>query len=309
MPRKGKALERLTALIESLLVPMGGTVTSPAYLPDKVTGNRREVDIAIRLKVGTSPILVIVECRDRYGIEDVTWIEQLAQKRNDVNADKAVAVSSYGFSQPAIRKAEFYNIEIRKLDMLTAADVQDWFRAGSAEHVSENAFIHGVKIQVQDVGQDQLTAQIHAHLHEISRGNIDQKFLISKPDKQPCSIRDVWEIQRNLLPIFGGIPETNTKIRRKVKINFPDPKTRYFIPGRSELIDVVNLIFDVDLSIDRAEIPIRRIHSYSDVVSSLVQTVEYEAGGGILSIHKDSQSGNRYVTFRPADDRDENKTK
>lgn len=307
MPRKGKALERLIALIESLLVPVGGTVISPDYLPDKVTGNRREVDIAIRLKVGTSPILVIVECRDRHGVADVTWIEQLAQKRNDVNADKAVAVSSYGFSQPAIRKAEFYNIEIRKLDTLTAADVQDWFRAGPAEHVSENAFIHGVTIQVRDVGQDQLTDQIHAHLHEISRGNIDQKFLISKSDKQSYSIREIWEIQRKLLPIFSGVPADNTKVRRKVKINFPDPNNRYFILGRSELIDVVNFIFDVDLSIDRAEVPIRRIHSYSGVGGSLVQTVEYEADRNILSVHKDSQSGNRYVTFRPADSRDENK--
>lgn len=307
MPRKGKTLEQLIALVERLLVPEGGTVTSPAYLIDKVTSQQREVDIAIRQKVGTSSILVIVECRDRQHGEDVTWIEQLAQKRNDVNADKAVAVSSSGFTQPAIKKAAFYNIEIRKLDSITTADVQSWFTAGPVEGVSENAHILGVTIQIQDAGHLLLSDQLREQLDNVSRGDIDQKFLRSKLDNQLCSIREIWMTQSNLLPIFRGVPEDGAKIHRRIEIHFPETNNRYTISNNNEVLDVINLIFTVDLSIDRTEVPVKRVHSYSGMEGALVQTVEYEANGSVFSVHRDSQSGNRYLTFRPAESCNENK--
>ena len=91
--RAGRDLEQLVAHLETFLGPQGAEIQSPDYLPDRVTGERREVDISIRLHVGSAPVLVIAECRDRSRVEDVTWIEQLASKRDDVGAAKAIAVS------------------------------------------------------------------------------------------------------------------------------------------------------------------------------------------------------------------------
>ena len=65
MARKGRELERITALIEKCLTPPAAEVQSPAFIPDRITGSLREVDIAIRYQVGSVPILIIIECRDR----------------------------------------------------------------------------------------------------------------------------------------------------------------------------------------------------------------------------------------------------
>src|SRR5262245_39374323 len=97
--------ELLVARIEEWLGPKGATVKSPDYIADRVTGELREVDASIRLHAGSAPILVTVECRDRVSVQDVTWIEQIASKRDSVGAARTIAVSSSGFTGPARSKA------------------------------------------------------------------------------------------------------------------------------------------------------------------------------------------------------------
>ena len=75
---KWREFEVLIVRIEQWLGPRGAEVKSPDRIPDRATGESREVDASIRLHVGSAPILVTVECRDRVKGEDVTWIEQIA---------------------------------------------------------------------------------------------------------------------------------------------------------------------------------------------------------------------------------------
>src|SRR5215217_6263461 len=110
-----REFERLVALLENHLRPQGAIIQSPDSIVDKVTGELREVDASIRYKVDAIPILVTIECRDRVAMQDVTWIEQLVTKRNDIGASATIAVSSNRFTEPAIKKAKFYNIETRLL--------------------------------------------------------------------------------------------------------------------------------------------------------------------------------------------------
>jgi hypothetical protein len=70
--------------------PTGLEVTSPAYITGRRSGSRREVDVAIRGQIGMTQLLIILECRDREGTEDVRWIEELASKKTDVGADRPV---------------------------------------------------------------------------------------------------------------------------------------------------------------------------------------------------------------------------
>ena len=56
MSRKGKELELLVARLEKILAPEDATITSPDYLLDKITGGKREVDVSIRSRIGSSPI-------------------------------------------------------------------------------------------------------------------------------------------------------------------------------------------------------------------------------------------------------------
>ena len=101
MVRPGRALEQLVAVLERVLDPTDVVITSPDKIVGKLSNQEREVDVSLRARVGSAQILVIIECRDRQGAQDVRWIEELATKREDVGADKAIAVSPTGFSEAA----------------------------------------------------------------------------------------------------------------------------------------------------------------------------------------------------------------
>jgi hypothetical protein len=123
-----REFEKLIARIEQAMAPSGATVKSPDHIPDNVTGQLREVDASIRYKVGTCPILITIECRDRSSIEDVTWIEQLVEKKRSLGAAMTVAVTSSHFSAPAIKKAAASGIEIRALAEASPNEFVQWLR-------------------------------------------------------------------------------------------------------------------------------------------------------------------------------------
>lgn len=97
-----KQFEKLVARIETALSPIGAKISCPDRIPDLTTGELREVDASIRYMVGTIPILIIIECRDRKRHQGSEWIEQLAIKRDHLGAAKCIAVSSSGFTKPAV---------------------------------------------------------------------------------------------------------------------------------------------------------------------------------------------------------------
>ena len=126
MTEQSKEFERLASRIEGALAPLGATVTCPDHLVDRVTRRKREVDVSIRARVGSTDLLITVECRDRAKMEDVTWIEQLATKRDDIGANLTIAVSSSSFSSAALEKARFLRIETRIIEEITETEIVSW---------------------------------------------------------------------------------------------------------------------------------------------------------------------------------------
>jgi hypothetical protein len=119
-----KEFERLAAQLESSLAPTGALVKSPDRIRDKVTGQLREVDASIRYSVGSSDLLITIECRDRVRTQDVTWIEQLATKRFQIGADRTLAVSSTPFTAAALRAARLHGISTRLISEVTTEDIR-----------------------------------------------------------------------------------------------------------------------------------------------------------------------------------------
>jgi hypothetical protein len=77
-------------------------------------------------QVGSSDVLVILECRDRQATEDVDWIEQLASKREDVGAHLAIAVSSSGFSSGAMNLVDARGVLTRTVEELSDPELLGW---------------------------------------------------------------------------------------------------------------------------------------------------------------------------------------
>jgi hypothetical protein len=70
----------LSPTLERVLAETEIDIRSPDLIMGQFSHSRREVDVAIRGRIGATDVLIVVECRDRAQTEDVTWIEQLAQK-------------------------------------------------------------------------------------------------------------------------------------------------------------------------------------------------------------------------------------
>jgi hypothetical protein len=126
MPRQGRKLETLVRDLEVFLARAPVTVKSPDYLPGRLSGARREVDVSISGIVGSTTILAIIECRQRRTRPDVTWIEQISTKKNDVAAHHAIAVSSKPFTSAARTLAANLGIELRTFAEVDKSLVLGW---------------------------------------------------------------------------------------------------------------------------------------------------------------------------------------
>lgn len=124
MARKGRKFELSYQWLYSL-DKNKYTITSPAYLYDRASQGNREVDVLVEYlddkgfqrKIG-------IECRDRKSVVDVTGIEQLKQKKEDLGLDFLIVTTTKKFTEGAINKAKYYGVIIEEAEMLNA-DVID----------------------------------------------------------------------------------------------------------------------------------------------------------------------------------------
>lgn len=141
-----REFEQLIAAIEAQAVPRGALVKSPDRIRDLVTGRMREVDAAIRMRLGTADILMTIECRKRSKAGDDPWIEQLASKRQKIGAAKTVAVSASGFTDSARKTALQHGIELRVLSEVQPGDIEAQLTGRGAVHLFRQ--IEGVACEV-----------------------------------------------------------------------------------------------------------------------------------------------------------------
>lgn len=124
MSRKGRKFEKAYEWLYSL--DNRFTVTSPAYLYDKASEGMREVDVLVEYTDAEGlPRKICIECRDRGKSQDVMWIEQLQQKREDLGLDYIVATTTSAFTAGAIRKAKYHGIIIEQAELLSKKTLED----------------------------------------------------------------------------------------------------------------------------------------------------------------------------------------
>lgn len=129
---KGRALEELVARLEAVAAGGKAEVRSPEFFTGRRSQGRREVDVTVRSRVGSTTVLVMFECRDRAKTNDVRWIDEIAGKRDDIGADVAVAVAAGGgFSEAAKTAAAAHRIDLRTVEEITVDDVVSWCRLTS----------------------------------------------------------------------------------------------------------------------------------------------------------------------------------
>lgn len=128
--KPGRKFETMVADIERSFSPEGATIESPSKVYDKAIQDFRDVDVAIRYTVGTHPVLIVVQCRDRSRPATVQWIDEVIGETRDLCANVVVAVSSSGFSQKAKTKAKHHGIRTRVLEEVTPEEIAAWKNFG-----------------------------------------------------------------------------------------------------------------------------------------------------------------------------------
>ena len=124
----GKDLESLVRRLEELLIPDGFDIGVNRRVLDDDGVQLAEFDIEIRSVAGLRSVSWLIECRDRpsQGAAPSSWIEQLVGRRELHHLDQVIAVSTTGFSEPAIRLARQANIVLRRVE--NVADLASDFR-------------------------------------------------------------------------------------------------------------------------------------------------------------------------------------
>ncbi len=130
MSYKSKKFEQIIFQIYDLLKQNNSEVIWDGKVKDPDNPKQdRQIDILIKNEGFTTH----VECRDRKSKQDVMWIEELQGRKQSLNADFLIAVSSSGFTSGAIKKAKRFEIELRDLRSLSKEDVLSWGKACSID--------------------------------------------------------------------------------------------------------------------------------------------------------------------------------
>ncbi len=106
----GKEYEILIANLYQSLEP-NAEVTHDDYIFDETAKIKRQIDVSIKYKLAGVDILIIVQAKDYKHKANVTVVDQFKTVINDTKANKGILICSKGFSDAALTKAAFYNIE------------------------------------------------------------------------------------------------------------------------------------------------------------------------------------------------------
>lgn len=122
-PRTWPGFERLVAALHAKVDPAAAVRWNEAVLGK--SGTRRQLDVTVRGRIGTTDLFVVVECKDYSRPVGIELVEAFVAKLEDVAANKGVMVARTGFTRDALARAERAGISPA---VLRPARDEDWDR-------------------------------------------------------------------------------------------------------------------------------------------------------------------------------------
>ncbi|MBW8036430.1 MAG: restriction endonuclease [Planctomycetes bacterium] len=293
--RAGRDLEKLIAYLEEFAGPKGMTVTSPDYIMGKLSGSWREVDATLRYSIGSSEVLIALECRKRTDVQDVTWIEQLASKREDIDADVIVAVSSSPFTKGAVEFAEGKKVQLRRLEAFAPGGIEKWF--GMDHIMMEERLWHIDDATIILEGYDKEKGKLAGHEMEM-----DEPLFRRASDGTMVSMFDILSTTNLNSQITVGIdiPEI---VHKPMRLKLDADDEQYSIQGDGREYRLKEISFHATLVRSISKSPLKDIQRYSDPESgkmiSSVANFPFPIQGNelLLRLIKDEKTGQQSVVI------------
>lgn len=240
--REWREFEKLIARIEADADRLGAKVTSPDRLRCNITGQMREVDVLIRSTGPGAPPLTTIECRRRSRIQDVTWIEQLATKKQSLGIDRTIAVSSSGFSETACAIAQNYGVELKTLNDAETQDLNQFVKMDFVLFWHRKALIWKVGVRKFRRADWKLPSPDAVDFEIDVLGDFHKPIFRNRDTNRRWSINDLWLQVQEACDPFVGVPKLQPPIARTAC--FPYPGNVTVIHNEDEV-----LIGDVLLSV------------------------------------------------------------
>ncbi len=195
----------------------------------------------------------------------MTWVDELVGKRDDVGADKAVAVSGAGFSRAAKTAARAQGIALRTLEEVTDQDVLDWVRM-SELHVFRRGF-RPRRLQIQVVSGDSQPSFSYDHR---------TRCLRRKSDGAMLCVEDIWNLaQDQVAPIYEAMWIAGIGAK-DVSVLLQLPPGGFEVDATSSSTDVGAVLVEGTMTLDRTSTPVVRREYVSDD-GVLMRVAEAEA--------------------------------
>lgn len=213
-----RAFEQLVARIEQDAGHTGVTVISPDRIRCRVTGRLREVDASIRDAAGN---LTTVECRQRRGRQDVTWIEQLATKRISLGAICTIAVSATGFSAAAHQIALAHGMLLKEVRAIDEAELNPFMGLDLVHFSHRRAAI--VSVGLRFATSTDWTVPNDGELDMAMPEDVDLSAPIFRnvDEGHSWSINDIWhQLQASADP-FAGLAKGAAPVVRGACFPYP----------------------------------------------------------------------------------------
>jgi len=301
--RLGRNLEKIVRDLEKLLGGSNLEVKSPDKLFDYASEIYREVDISIKAKLGSHPLLIVIECRDRGNPQDVTWIEQLKTKRDGIRANKMIAVSTSGFSLAAEKLAEKYGIEIRNVNDLDDKELSGWIANTEVAYILNRFDVQKVNY-VLKYSPESGDVDPMATLPTRGTSKTVDKVFIIKNTGQRFSINDLVgnaKFQDNI-PLFDKVKPNQEPIEEILALSFRDSSNILLVELDNMIHRIIEMNIRVKLWKTERSIPIANIMQYTSPDEILAERADFTFTDEnekeiTVSFQRNKQTGRGNVLF------------
>ena len=291
-PKPGREFEQLAAQLESSLGPKGAVVRSPDRIRDKFTGQLREVDASIRMTVGSAPVLIVLECRDRSRTQDTTWIEQIATKRLHIGATQTIAVSSKGFSTQAIKAAEVHGILLRQISEFADEAVRVLTPGLVVEQTEVTATLG--KISITWPGQyDPIPEVVTTVRSLVSQHGLEAEIFFDESTGRSFSFDSLFTIGGgpSIFQRFAALPN-DTPHLETFSVVF-EAHERFSVETNQGRLPMRSVVFEIAGTKRAVVVPPRRAVTYLSPTGPIASFLEHRLEGGL--------HGPISIISRPAD--------